>query len=55
MAGKPGSESPAEREGDRTHEDGGELERVGPLVLERHVKDDGRALILYSHARREQT
>jgi hypothetical protein len=25
-------------------------ERFGPLELERHVKDDGRALILYFHA-----
>jgi hypothetical protein len=23
-------------------------ERVGPVVVERHVKDDGRALILYT-------
>jgi hypothetical protein len=55
MAGKPGSESPEQHEGDATHENGGESERVGPLVLERHVKDDGRALSLYSRARREQT
>jgi len=25
-------------------------ERYGPLVLERHVKDDGRALLLYERA-----
>jgi hypothetical protein len=23
-------------------------ERIGPLAIDRHVKDDGRALILYS-------
>jgi len=26
-------------------------ERYGPLALERHVKDDGRALLLYERAR----
>ena len=26
----------------------------GPLAVERHVKDDGRALILYSHEEIEQ-
>jgi hypothetical protein len=29
-------------------------ERFGPLAVERHVKDDGRALILYAHAERER-
>jgi hypothetical protein len=29
-------------------------ERFGQLAVERHVKDDGRALILYTHAEREQ-
>jgi hypothetical protein len=28
-------------------------ERFGPLAVERHVKDDGRALILYTHVERE--
>jgi hypothetical protein len=33
--------------------DGGEQqERSGPVAIERHVKDDGRALILYTHAER---
>jgi hypothetical protein len=27
-----------------------EQERYGPLVISRHRKDDGRALILYEHA-----
>jgi hypothetical protein len=29
-------------------------ERLGPVELGRHVKDDGRALILYDHIRDEQ-
>jgi hypothetical protein len=29
-------------------------ERYGPLQIERYVKDDGRALILYTHAEGEQ-
>ena len=28
-------------------------ELCGPLAVERHVKDDGRALILYTHVERE--
>ena len=28
-------------------------ERVGPLALVRHVKDDGRALLLYAYPERE--
>jgi len=28
-------------------------EHVGPLTIERHVKDDGRALILYAHEQRD--
>jgi hypothetical protein len=28
-------------------------ERFGPLAVERHRKDDGRALILYTHVERE--
>jgi hypothetical protein len=28
-------------------------ERTGPLAVERHLKDDGRALILYTHVERE--
>jgi hypothetical protein len=29
-------------------------EHLGPLAVERHLKDDGRALILYTHAERER-
>jgi hypothetical protein len=46
----------------REHEPGGgaepggerELERIGPVAVARHVKDDGRALILYSEAPRAE-
>jgi hypothetical protein len=31
---------------------GEEPEVYGPLDVERHVKDDGRALILYAHRER---
>ncbi len=27
-------------------------ERIGPLAIARHVKDDGRALIIYTEERR---
>lgn len=35
----------------------GELqgERIGPLEIQRIEKDDGRALILYTHAERDPT
>jgi hypothetical protein len=52
MVGKP-RESPTEEQvADGSREPQGALERIGPLVVERHVKDDGRALILYKHDRR---
>jgi hypothetical protein len=31
-----------------------ELEQTGPVAIERHVKDDGRALILYFDERRAE-
>ncbi len=31
-----------------------ELEHTGPVAIERYVKDDGRALILYSDERRAE-
>jgi hypothetical protein len=31
------------------------LERYGTVSVARHVKDDGRALILYAHAEDEPT
>jgi hypothetical protein len=48
-----GSERPpAEQPGERRPEDGGEVQRYGPLLLERITKKDGRALIIYSRADR---
>ena len=41
--GGPDSQSPAEQA-----EAGRPPERFGPLTVERHRKDDGRALILYT-------
>jgi hypothetical protein len=46
----------------REHEPGGEaepggpgeVERIGPVAIARHVKDDGRALILYSEQPRAE-
>ncbi|HEV3283595.1 MAG TPA: hypothetical protein VG010_05280 [Solirubrobacteraceae bacterium] len=32
----------------RPDQDAEKRERFGPLAVERHVKDDGRALILYT-------
>jgi hypothetical protein len=46
---EPGSGDP---EGHPTSEATGDDERYGPLVVRRTRKDDGRALILYSDARR---
>jgi len=41
------------RDGDerdaRTTSERAPQERYGPLTLERHAKDDGRALVLYAH------
>jgi len=36
----------------RAGEEDGPPETFGPVTLIRYVKDDGRALILYSHGRR---
>ncbi len=55
MAGKPGDSPTEEQAADALPERRAEPERFGPLVLERHVKADGRALILYAHDRRERT
>jgi hypothetical protein len=33
---------------DEQSEQGRQPERIGPLAVERHRKDDGRALILYT-------
>jgi hypothetical protein len=54
MAGKPGERPTEEHAADDSRERREAPERIGPLVVERHVKDDGRALILYAHDRRER-
>ncbi|MGO9321577.1 MAG: hypothetical protein ACLQBY_12340 [Solirubrobacteraceae bacterium] len=41
MAGKPAEPPPSGHPSERE-------ERVGPVVIARHVKDDGRALIVYA-------
>jgi len=58
MAGKPIGQPPSERSGARAGEDrlapnAGPGERYGLLVVARHTKDDGRALILYTRAQGE--
>jgi hypothetical protein len=54
MAGKPAEGR--EHQPDREREPGGEheLEHIGPVAIARHVKDDGRALILYSEQPRAE-
>ncbi|MGD0452489.1 MAG: hypothetical protein ABSB69_02730 [Solirubrobacteraceae bacterium] len=41
MAGKPAEPPPSAPRG-------GQSERTGPVAIARHVKDDGRALIIYT-------
>ena len=48
----PGAEPP--RGAGRRAASERELEHTGPLAIERYVKDDGRALILYSDERRDE-
>jgi hypothetical protein len=52
MAGKPGEPTDHGHESDARREQEGKLtsadERSGPVAITRHVKDDGRTLILYS-------
>jgi hypothetical protein len=65
MAGKPaepphpghraaGEEPLSSGEGASQRERYRELERTGPVAIARHVKDDGRALILYFDERRTE-
>ncbi|MCW3020289.1 MAG: hypothetical protein JWN10_2597 [Solirubrobacterales bacterium] len=58
MAGKPAEPPHSGRASTGPREQHGELtgsgEREGPLAVERHVKDDGRALILYRDVRRAE-
>jgi hypothetical protein len=48
MAGKPAQPFPSDQRSDAPEE------RLGPIAIARHVKDDGRALILYSEAPRAE-
>jgi len=58
MAGEPPAPPPsgAPQRGGRAADGEAQQrdERVGALAIARHVKDDGRALILYSHDARER-
>jgi hypothetical protein len=58
MPGKPPEPPAADRSGgDATPVASGEQtepERLGPLTVSRHLKDDGRALILFSRSEPEQ-
>jgi hypothetical protein len=48
--GEPTGQQPAPREhdGQPARADHGESDRIGPVAIARHVKADGRALILYT-------
>jgi hypothetical protein len=60
MAGNPAEgreHGPGDEHGPGAeHQPGAEAEpeRIGPVAIARHVKDDGRALILYSEAPRPE-
>jgi hypothetical protein len=57
MPGKPAEPSPFHRSESVAPGAGGEqgqpAERVGPLAIARHVKDDGRVLIIYTRSERD--
>jgi hypothetical protein len=57
MAGKPAEPPPSSRSQIHRSEEGSEQqqrdERAAALTIARHVNEDGRALILYSHDQRE--
>jgi hypothetical protein len=44
------SQDAAREQREDRHERGSEPERFGAVAIARHVKDDGRALLLYTHA-----
>jgi hypothetical protein len=54
MAGKPPETPPEGKHEHGPREQTDETERIGPVAVARHVKDDGRALILYSRDRHER-
>ena len=57
MAREPAAPPPSDRSAQGASPGAGEQaqppERYGPLALARHVKDDGRALLLFTRAERE--
>jgi hypothetical protein len=54
MAQNPAEPPPLEQRSEIGPQTGAP-ERSGPLAIARHVKDDGRALLLYTCAEREPT
>jgi len=50
---QPSTSSAASESADEGRREEHAQERFGPLAVERHVKDDGRALILYTHLEHE--
>jgi hypothetical protein len=52
---RPPDRSSSASSGDGERNEHGEpaQERYGPLEVARHVKDDGRALLIYAHVREE--
>jgi len=59
MAREPAAPPPSDQpeRGARPDSGGGSqaVERYGPLGVARHLKDDGRALLLFTRAEREST
>ncbi len=64
MAGNPAEPSPSERRSEidglpdaraRGGEGEPQDERCGPIAIARHVKDDGRALLLYTRVEPART
>jgi hypothetical protein len=55
--GEPGAAGDAEQHGEpgAAGDHGAASERVGPVAIARHVKADGRALILYTVDRQPRT
>jgi hypothetical protein len=56
MTGAPDRDRPASSSCGAPRERGGPVEpaeRFGPLAISRHVKDDGRALILFTRRRED--
>jgi hypothetical protein len=54
-AAPPPSDRPGQGAGPYAGEQAQPAERYGPLALARHLKDDGRALLLFTRVEREPT